>query len=82
MSTRPSHIEDFDRRPPGWFVLGVNRADARKWDWVVLMVNYDPDSDPGRPNSYNRETATLRAFRIPGKYRNMEAARYALKDLM
>jgi hypothetical protein len=36
-------IEYLDRPPAGWFALDVMRKEARKWDWVVLMVDVDPD---------------------------------------
>ena len=36
-------IEYLDRPPTGWFALDVVRKEARKWDWVVLMVDVHPD---------------------------------------
>ena len=36
-------IEQLDRRLAGWFVLDVMREKSRKWDWVALMVDVDPD---------------------------------------
>ena len=36
-------IEYLDRPPAGWFALDVVRKEARKWDWVVLMVDLHPD---------------------------------------
>ena len=36
-------LEQFDRPPAGWFPLDVMKTDGRKWDWVALMVDVDPD---------------------------------------
>ena len=36
-------IEYIDRPPAGWFALDVMRKEARKWDWVALMVDVHPD---------------------------------------
>ena len=36
-------IEYLDSPPTGWFALDVMRKKARKWDWVALMVDVDPD---------------------------------------
>ena len=35
--------EYLDRPAPGWFALDVMREKPRKWDWVALMVDVDPD---------------------------------------
>jgi hypothetical protein len=32
-------LEEFDRPPAGWFVLDVMRKQARKWDWVALLID-------------------------------------------
>lgn len=42
MNTRTA-IEYFDRPPLGWFALDVMRNEARKRDWVALMVDVHPD---------------------------------------
>jgi hypothetical protein len=31
-------IEYLDRPPTGWFLLDVVREEARKWDWIALMI--------------------------------------------
>jgi len=36
-------IEFLDRPPTGWFVLDVMRFEARKRNWVALMIDVDPD---------------------------------------
>jgi hypothetical protein len=36
-------IEYVERPPAGWFALDVMRTRSRKWDWVALMVDIDPD---------------------------------------
>ncbi len=31
-------------KPPiGWFALDIMRQEARKWDWVALMIDVCPD---------------------------------------
>ena len=32
-----------DRLTPDWIVLDVMRATSRKWNWVALMIDVDPD---------------------------------------
>lgn len=91
-----SNIEYLDRPPVGWFALDVARTgNGRKWDWVALMVDVDPDElkhctckiaflyvhpDEYRPDG-NR-TAREAWLRIPGKHRNSEAAWAALQDFL
>ena len=36
---------ELDRPPAGWSLLDVMRKEGRKWDWVALMVDVDPDDD-------------------------------------
>jgi hypothetical protein len=36
-------IEYLDRVPAGWFVLDVMRKETRKWDWVALVIDVNPD---------------------------------------
>jgi hypothetical protein len=37
-------LATLDRPPPGWFAVDVmRRNDTRKWDWVALMIDVDPD---------------------------------------
>ena len=38
-----STLEYLDRPASGWFALDVMRANSRKWDWVALMVDVEPD---------------------------------------
>src|ERR1700761_4670221 len=87
--------ERFDRPPAGWFALAVMKAgNSRKWDWVGLMVDVDPDemkhcecSFPAlfwvNPSEY--QPTTDRRVRqcyvpVPGKHRNEDAAWDALHD--
>ena len=37
------HFEELDRPPAGWHPVTVMRKTSRKWDWVALMVDVDPD---------------------------------------
>jgi hypothetical protein len=37
------NITTLDRPPAGWFALDVMQKEARKWDWVALMVDVHPD---------------------------------------
>jgi len=70
-------IEYLDRPAPGWFVLSVMRAKSRGWDWVALMVDFDPDEYcPGG------RTVQQWWLRIPGKHRNGDSADRALKAMM
>jgi hypothetical protein len=88
-------IPILDRPTPGWFSLGVMRKQARKWDWVALMVDVDPDDlknctcdFPARfyvhPEEYRPKGRTVRQclLLIPGKHRNYEAAWEAFCDLI
>jgi len=69
-------IEYLDRPPTGWFVLDVMRKEARKRDWVALMVDVDPDH-----LDWSR-TARSALVCIPGKHRTIHAAWGALQDMM
>jgi hypothetical protein len=87
-------IEYLDRPAPGWFVLTVTREKPRKWDWVALMIDVDPEDlkncacdfparfwihpDDHRPG---HRVAHQRWLRIPGKHRNDESAWRALEGM-
>ena len=66
-----------DRPPAGWFVFEVARWEARKRDWVVFMVDIEPD--PGGPLDRRARGVWVR---IPGKHRDREAAWDALEDML
>jgi hypothetical protein len=69
-----------DRPPAGWHVLDVmRRSSRRKWDWVALMIDVDPDDFLAR----RADTSSPECWvRIPGKHRTREAACEALQDLL
>ena len=88
-------IEQLDRRLAGWFVLDVMREKSRKWDWVALMVDVDPDDlktctcdFPAlfyvHPNDYRPgdRIAHQRWVSIPGKHSNRDAAWVALENMV
>jgi len=94
-ATKP-RIEYLDRPAPGnWFVLDVMKKTSRKWDWVALMVDVDPEDlqycvcefpalfyvDPDAHRPGHRE-AHQHYLHIPGKHRNVEAAQRALEAMM
>jgi hypothetical protein len=71
------------------------RKEARKWDWVALMVDVHPDDlktctcdFPAlfyvHPKDYRPGERRARQcwFRIPGKHKNEDAAWDALQDTM
>jgi hypothetical protein len=70
--------EFLDRPLPGWFVLDVMRWQARKSDWVALMIDFDPDDFRNR----NRSPSGSCWVRIPGEHRDWESAWDALEDMM
>ena len=71
-------IEYLDRPPAGLYVLEVMRREARKRDWVALMIDVPPDE-----HCSNGRRATRSVFvRIPGKHRDRDSAWDALEDLM
>jgi hypothetical protein len=72
-------IEYLDRPPTGWFVLDVMRCQARKRDWVALMIDIDPDCPDWRDGSRRARNAFVR---VPGKHRNKDAAWDAFQDLV
>jgi len=72
-------IETLDRPPSGWFALDVMRKKARKWDWVALMVDIDPDD---LRNCLGSRRVGSCWVRIPGKHRNLDAAWDALENMM
>jgi hypothetical protein len=81
--------------PTGWFVLDVVRWEARKRDWVALMIDVHPDElknctckfpalfyvDP-RDCRPSQRTVREVWVRIPGKHRNQDAAWDALQELV
>jgi hypothetical protein len=88
-------IEYLDRPAPGWFALDVVRREARKRDWVALMIDVHPDDlktcaceFPAlfyvHPKEYRPgpRKAQQRWLRIPGKHRNKDAAWDTLQELM
>jgi hypothetical protein len=70
--------EYLDRPPAGWFVLDVMRTKWRKWDWVALMIDVNPD-DHCSGERPARQSCWLR---IPGKHRNKDTAWDALEDMI
>ena len=89
---RKQQIEYLDRPPAGWFVLDVMRKEWRKWDWVALMIDVQPDDlktctcgFPAlfyvHPKDYRPGKRRARQcwFRIPGKHKNWDAAWDALQ---
>ena len=83
-----------DRPPRGWFALDVIKQ-ARKWDWLALMVDVDPDQLRScvcdfpalfyvNPADYLPEGRPVHQclVRIPGKHRNADAAWQAIRDLI
>jgi hypothetical protein len=88
-------LEYLDHPPAGWFALDVVRTEARKWDWIALMIDVDPDdlatcicAFPAlfyvHPKDYRPGTRTARQHwvRIPGKHKNWDAAWNALEDMI
>jgi hypothetical protein len=65
-----------DRPPAGWFTLEVIKENARKRDWVALMIDVHPDE------LKHYRTAREAWVRVPGKHRNRDAAWDALQDMM
>jgi hypothetical protein len=79
----------------GWFPLTVCRKEARKWDWVALLVDVPPDQLKHcvcktawlfvHPNDYRPVRSHIARevwVRIPGKHRNVDLAEDALQALM
>jgi hypothetical protein len=85
-------IEYLDQPPPGWFVLDVMPAkEGRTRDWVALMVDVHPDEYAAAVRSAFRrwdgvdklEVAVRECWlRVPGKYKDRDAAWDAALDLM
>ena len=85
-------IPTLDRPPPGWFALDVVR-EGRKWDWVALMVDVEPDElkhcacnfpalfyvHPKEHSPVEGRTARQCLVVIPGKHRNAGAAWDAIR---
>jgi hypothetical protein len=70
--------EYLDRPPVGWFVLDVMEAGrGGTWDWCALVIDVHPDELKHWPR-----TAQEAWVRLPGKFRNAEAAWAALEDLL
>jgi hypothetical protein len=95
MNPRTITVEYLDRPALGWFALDVMREEPRKWNWAALMVDVHPDElkhclckiaflyvhpDEYRPDE--SRTAREALLRLPGKYRNWDAAWDALQDMM
>lgn len=94
MTTR---IEYLDRPAAGWFPLAVTKASGagRKWDWCVLMIDVHPDELKHchckvawlyvHPDDYNPTPGRVAQeawVRLPGKYRDKEAAWDAALDFI
>jgi hypothetical protein len=88
-------IEYVERPPAGWFALDVMRTRSRKWDWVALMVDVDPDDLKNcacdfpalffvHPDHYRpgKRVAHQLWLRIKGKHRSRDAACDALNEMM
>ena len=82
-----------DRPPPGWFVLDVMRAGARKRNWVALMIDVHPDDlktyksktaflyiHPDEYRPLANRTAREAWVRIPGEHKTRDEAWDALED--
>ena len=90
------NITTLDRPPAGWFALDVVRKEARKLDWVALMVDVHPDELKHclckgvaflfvHPNEYKPDgsrTAREAWVRVSGKHRTKDAAWDALEDMI
>ena len=70
---------DLAAPPPGWFLLDVMRKESRKWDWVALMFDTDPESYPHGHPPPGMRTCWVR---VPGKHRNHDAALGAFQAMM
>jgi hypothetical protein len=90
-----SEIGYLDRLTDDWFPLDVMRAEARKPDWVALMVDVHPDDlktcrceGPAllyvHPKDYRPgdRTAHSRWFRVSDKYRSKDDAWDALERMI
>jgi hypothetical protein len=88
-------IEYLDRPPPGWFLLDVMRKEARRWDWCAFMIDVHPDElkhyrsktaflyvHPSEYRPDERRTVREAWVRIPGRYRNKDAAWDAAEDMI
>ena len=73
-------VSELNTPPAGWFILDImRRGEGRKWDWVALMIDVDPDDVEKLP----RLRAARQCWvRIAGKHRNRDDAWTALEDLM
>ena len=70
--------EYLDQAPRDWFVLDVMRKEARKRDWVMLMIDVDPD-DFVKNSSLKAHSQWVL---IPGKNKSLDAARDAAKNMI
>lgn len=90
-----STVETLDLPPAGWHALDVMKEHGRKPDWVALMIDVHPDDlktcaceFPAlfyvHPKTYRPglRKAQQRWLRIPGKYRNKDAAWGALENMI
>ena len=90
------HIEELDHPPAGWHPLTVMRKSRRKWDWVALMVDVEPDEmkhchchGPALlfVNPYEYKPMGCRRvqqcyLRVRGKHRNEDAAWEAMWQMI
>jgi hypothetical protein len=60
---------EIDRPPSGWFALAVMRRTCRGCEWVVFMVDVDPDTDDFQV--WGRRKVSERYVLIPGKHRSL-----------
>ena len=88
--------EELDRPPAGWFPLNVFKKQTRKWDWVALLVDVDPDElkycacdfpalffvSPAEYCPAEGRKARQCYVRVPGKHRNANAAWDAICDMI
>ena len=98
MKARPraEKPDTLDHPPPGWFALNVMKKEGRKWDWVALMVDVDPDDlkhcncafpalffvDPNEWRPAEGRVAQQCFVKVPGKHRNADAAWDAIQDVI
>ncbi len=91
-------VEEFDRPPAGWHALNVMRKTSRKWDWIAIMVDVDPDDlkhctiegdglavlfvNPYEWQPKPGLVARQCYVRVSGKHRNADAAWEAIHDMI
>jgi hypothetical protein len=67
-----------DHPPADRFVLDVMKKESRKWDWVALMIDIEPEIF--KSCAWVKARSAL--FRIPGKHRNRDLAWDALEEVI